>query len=163
MTRKALRAIPREPIGFVDYLDNDGIELDKPIRIEVAVTVKGGDIEFDFEGHQPAGQGAAQLRAVRLAGGGVLRRARAHRPHHPDQRRLLPADQAAPAEGHDRQSAGAGAVNARTSTIKRITGCMIGALAQILPERVPAASAGELLVLPSAAATEAAAATSSAS
>ncbi|MGE5149524.1 MAG: hydantoinase B/oxoprolinase family protein, partial [Rhodospirillaceae bacterium] len=28
-----------------------------------------------------------------------------------------------------------------------ITGCMIGALAQILPERVPAASAGELLVI----------------
>src|SRR6185295_17455780 len=38
-------------------------------------------------------------------------------------------------------------VNARTSTIKRITGCMIGALAQILPERVPVASAGELLVI----------------
>ena len=34
-------------------------------------------------------------------------------------------------EGLDRQSAGAGAVNARTSTIKRITGCMIGAFAQI--------------------------------
>jgi N-methylhydantoinase B/oxoprolinase/acetone carboxylase alpha subunit len=38
-------------------------------------------------------------------------------------------------------------VNARTSTIKRITGCMIGALAQVMPEKVPAASAGELLVL----------------
>src|SRR6202000_1750708 len=33
------------------------------------------------------------------------------------------------------------------STIKRITGCMIGALSQILPDRVPAASAGELLVI----------------
>ena len=38
-------------------------------------------------------------------------------------------------------------VNARTSTIKRITGCIIGALAEVLPERVPARSAGELLVL----------------
>src|SRR6185437_15450904 len=38
-------------------------------------------------------------------------------------------------------------VNARTSTIKRIAGCMIGALAPVLPERVPAAAAGELLVL----------------
>ena len=47
--------------------------------------------------HEPAGEGTAQLRAVGLAGGGVLRRARAHRPHHPDQRRLLPADQVAPA------------------------------------------------------------------
>ena len=100
------RAIPEGTYRFVDYLDNDGIELDKPIRIEVAVTVKGGDIEFDFEGTSPQVQGAAQLRAVRFAGRGVLRRARPHRPHHPDQRRLLPADQAAPAQGHDRQSAG---------------------------------------------------------
>ena len=53
MTRKALRAIPEGTYRYVDYLDNDGIELDKPIRIEVAVTVKGGDIEFDFAGTSP--------------------------------------------------------------------------------------------------------------
>ncbi len=38
-------------------------------------------------------------------------------------------------------------VNARTSTIKRIAGLSIGALAPVMPERAPAASAGELLVL----------------
>jgi N-methylhydantoinase B/oxoprolinase/acetone carboxylase alpha subunit len=38
-------------------------------------------------------------------------------------------------------------VNARTATIKRITGCMIGALAPVMPGKVPAAPAGELLVL----------------
>ena len=38
-------------------------------------------------------------------------------------------------------------VNARTATIKRITGCMIGALSQVVPQKVPAASAGELLVM----------------
>jgi N-methylhydantoinase B len=38
-------------------------------------------------------------------------------------------------------------VNARTSTIKRIAGCMIGALAPMMPGKAPAASAGELLVL----------------
>ena len=37
---------------------------------------KSGDIEFDFDRHQPAGARAVQLRAVRLAGGGVLRGAR---------------------------------------------------------------------------------------
>jgi hypothetical protein len=55
--------------------------------------------------HQSASEGAAQLRAVRFAGSGVLRRARTHRLHHPDQRRLLPADQVAPAQRHHRQSA----------------------------------------------------------
>ncbi|MFO1158725.1 MAG: hydantoinase B/oxoprolinase family protein [Reyranellaceae bacterium] len=38
-------------------------------------------------------------------------------------------------------------VNARTATIKRITGCILGALKEVLPERVPADSSGELVVL----------------
>ena len=146
MTRKALSAIPEGTYRFVDYLDNDGIELDKPIRIEVAVTVKGGDIEFDFEGTSPQVKGplncvpsgslAAACFAVRAltdptipTNGGCFR---------PIKLRLPKGTIVNPQEP--------AAVNARTSTIKRITGCMIGALAQILPERVPAASAGELLV-----------------
>jgi N-methylhydantoinase B len=147
MTRKALSAIPEGTYRFVDYLDNDGIELDKPIRIEVAVTVKGGDIEFDFEGTSPQVKGplncvpsgslAAACYAVRAltdstipTNGGCFR---------PIKLRLPQGTIVNPQEP--------AAVNARTSTIKRITGCMIGALAQILPERVPAASAGELLVI----------------
>jgi N-methylhydantoinase B/oxoprolinase/acetone carboxylase alpha subunit len=39
------------------------------------------------------------------------------------------------------------AVNARTSTIKRIAGSIIAALAEVLPDRVPAPSAGEMLML----------------
>ena len=38
-------------------------------------------------------------------------------------------------------------VNARTSTIKRIAGVIVGALAPVMPDKAPAASAGELLVL----------------
>jgi N-methylhydantoinase B len=38
-------------------------------------------------------------------------------------------------------------VNSRTATIKRITGCILGALKEVLPERVPADSSGELVVL----------------
>ena len=38
-------------------------------------------------------------------------------------------------------------VNSRTATIKRITGCILGALKDVLPERVPADSSGELVAL----------------
>src|SRR5262249_20841055 len=38
-------------------------------------------------------------------------------------------------------------VNSRTATIKRITGTILAALAQAVPDRVPADSSGELLVL----------------
>jgi N-methylhydantoinase B len=38
-------------------------------------------------------------------------------------------------------------VNSRTATIKRITGCILGALKDVLPDRIPADSGGELLIL----------------
>ena len=54
MTREALRQIPEGTYRYVDYLDNDGIELDKPVRIEVAATVREGTIEFDLTGTDPS-------------------------------------------------------------------------------------------------------------
>ena len=147
MTRAALRAIPPGTYRFVDYLDNDGIELERQIRIEVAVTVKDGDIEFDFAGTSaqvkgplncvPSGSLAAACFAVRAltdsaipTNGGCFRPVTLKLP----KGSLVNPEAPAP-------------VNARTSTIKRITGCMIGALAPVLPGKVPAAAAGELLVM----------------
>jgi N-methylhydantoinase B/oxoprolinase/acetone carboxylase alpha subunit len=57
MTRKALTAIPEGTYRYVDYLDNDGIVLDQRVRIEVAVTVRDGNIDFDFEGTSPQVKG----------------------------------------------------------------------------------------------------------
>ena len=147
MTRKALRAIPDGVYRSVDYLDNDGIELEKPIRIEVAAIVKDGTITFDFEGTSPQVRGplncvpsgslAAACFAVRAltdpripTNGGCFRPLALKLP----KGSIVNPEEPAP-------------VNARTATIKRITTCMIGALAPVLPRKVPAASAGELLVL----------------
>jgi N-methylhydantoinase B len=147
MTRKALRAIPEGIYRSVDYLDNDGIDLKTPIRIAVAAIVRDGAITFDFEGTSaqvrgplncvPSGSLAAACFAVRAltdpripTNGGCFR---------PVTLRLPKGSIVNPQEPAP--------VNARTSTIKRITTCMIGALAPVLPNKVPAASAGELLVL----------------
>jgi N-methylhydantoinase B/oxoprolinase/acetone carboxylase alpha subunit len=147
MTRKAIRAIPEGVYRSVDYLDNDGIDLDQPIRIEVAAIVKDGTITFDFEGTSPQVRGplncvpsgslAAACFAVRAltdpripTNGGCFR---------PVELRLPKGTVVNPEEPAP--------VNARTSTIKRITTCMIGALAPVLPDMIPAASAGELLVM----------------
>ncbi|HVM78447.1 MAG TPA: hydantoinase B/oxoprolinase family protein [Stellaceae bacterium] len=147
MTRKAIRAIPDGVYRCVDYLDNDGIDLDKPIRIEVAAIVKDGTITFDFEGTSPQVRGplncvpsgslAAACFAVRAltdpripTNGGCFRPVELRLP----KGTIVNPEEPAP-------------VNARTSTIKRITTCMIGALAPVLPDKVPASSAGELLVL----------------
>ena len=147
MTRKALRAIPEGTYRSVDYLDNDGIDLETPIRIEVAAIVKDGGITFDFEGTSPQVRGplncvpsgslAAACFAVRAltdpripTNGGCFRPLALKLP----KGSIVNPEEPAP-------------VNARTATIKRITTCMIGALAPVLPSKVPAASAGELLVL----------------
>jgi N-methylhydantoinase B/oxoprolinase/acetone carboxylase alpha subunit len=147
LTRAALARIPPGTYRYVDWLDNDGIELDKPIRIEIAATVGNGAIEFDFAGTSaqvkgpmncvPSGSLAAACWAVRAltdpdipTNGGCFR---------PISLKLPPGTIVNPQEPAP--------VNARTATIKRIAGCMVGALAPLLPDKAPAAAAGELLVL----------------
>ena len=148
MTRKALAALPAGTYHYVDFLDNDGIDLDRRIRIEVAVTLDGkGDVSFDFEGTSPQVRGplnivpsgvhSAAFYGVRAitdpaipTNGGCFRPVTVKLP----PRSLVNPDAPAP-------------VNGRTPVMKRIASCIVGALAQVLPERFPAASAASVLVL----------------
>ncbi len=57
MTRQAIRKLPQGTFNYVDHLDNDGVELDKRVRIEVSVTVEGDNITFDFTGTSPQTKG----------------------------------------------------------------------------------------------------------
>lgn len=147
MTRAALARLPRGTFRYVDWLDNDGVELDRPIRIEVAATVGDGTIHFDFTGTSPqvrgplncvpSGAEAAAYYAVRAltdptipTNGGCFRPVSLHVP----RGSLLNPIEPAP-------------VNARTATVKRVCSCLIGALAQVIPDRLPAPPAGLSLVM----------------
>jgi N-methylhydantoinase B len=147
MTRDALRAIPEGTWRAVDFLDNDGIDLEARIRIEVAVTLRDGAITVDFAGSSPQVRGpfnvvpsgslAASCYAVRAitdptipTNGGCFR---------PIALKLPEGSIVNPREP--------AAVNSRTATIKRITGTILAALAEAVPDRMPADNAGELLVL----------------
>jgi N-methylhydantoinase B/oxoprolinase/acetone carboxylase alpha subunit len=147
MTRRALAAIPAGVYRFVDHLDNDGIDMDRRVRIEVAVSVAEGAIEFDFTGTSaqvkgpmncvPSGSLAAACFAVRaLTDPGIPTNGGCFRPI----TMKLPAGSLV----NPREPA---PVNARTSTIKMITNAMISALAPVLKARVPAGNSGELLVM----------------
>jgi N-methylhydantoinase B len=52
-TRAALSAIPAGTYGAVAHFDNDGIDLDRPVRVEMAVTVGDGTMTVDFTGSSP--------------------------------------------------------------------------------------------------------------
>lgn len=147
MTRQALAKIPEGTYRFADFLDNDGIDLDKPIRIEVAVTVKDRAMHIDFTGTSaqvrgplncvPSGSLAAACFAIRaLTDPSIPTNAGCFRPislHLPEGSLVNPVEPAP--------------VNARTSTIKRITGTILAALAPVMGDRLPAASAGQMLIV----------------
>ena len=139
MTRAALRAIPEGTYRYVDYLDNDGIDLDKPVRIEVAVTVRDGTIEFDLAGTDPqlkgplncvpSGSQAAAYFAVRVltdatipTNGGCFRPVTLKLPE-----RLARRIRKSP-----RRSTRAPPRSSASPT------CMVSALADVLPDRVRA-------------------------
>jgi N-methylhydantoinase B len=147
LTRSAIREIPDGTYRYADYLDNDGIDLETPVRIEVAVTIDGDGMHCDFEGTSPqtrgpfnavpSGSQAAAYYAVRAltdpsipTNGGCFRPVSLSLP----EGSLVNPVEPAP-------------VNSRTATLKRIASVIVGALKNALPRKVPADSAGELLVL----------------
>jgi N-methylhydantoinase B len=52
-TRAALSRIPPGVYRAVGHSDNDGITLDRPIRLEMAITVSDGAMTIDFTGSSP--------------------------------------------------------------------------------------------------------------
>jgi len=146
-TRRALKQIPEGTYHYVDWLDNDGIDLDRRVRIEVAVTIKDGTLHVDFTGTSQqvrgpfncvrSGSQAAAYFAVRaLTDPSIPTNAGCFRPVtlNLPQGSLVNPTEPAP-------------VGSRTATIKRITGAILAAFKEVLPDHIPADSGGELLVL----------------
>jgi len=147
MTRDALKKLPQGTFTYCDYLDNDGIDLDQRIKIQVAVTIKDGEVEFDFAGTSPQVKGPLNIvpsgvyssacygvRAITdpsiPTNGGCFR---------PVKVKLPEGSLVNPREGAP--------VNGRTHPMKRLASCIVGALAQALPDRFAAPAAASLLVL----------------
>ena len=147
MTVEALRRLPEGTFKYVDWLDNDGVDLDRRVKVEVAVTISDGKIHFDLTGTNaqvrgpincvPSGAQAAAYYVTRALTG-------THIPTNGGC--FVPVSLHLP-EGtivNPRQPA---AVNARTPTIKRLCGAFIASLAEAIPEIAPASSAGLSLMM----------------
>jgi N-methylhydantoinase B len=147
LTRAALRQIPEGTYRYVDFSDNDGIELDKNIRFEVTVTVKDGSFHCDFTGSSPQVRGpfnsapsgalAAACYVVRtVTDPGIPTNEGCFRPISLELPKGSVVNPREPAP-----------VNSRAATIKRITGCILGALKDVVPDKVSADSSGEMVAL----------------
>jgi N-methylhydantoinase B len=138
--RSYIEEIPDGTYSFADSLDNDGLD-DRALAVEVQITVTGSDMAIDFSGTSPTARGPMNLARnstismcnVSLKhifpdvpiNGGTFRPVKVTVP----DGTLLAAEYPAPVSGY-------------LETAGRVLDVMFGALAQALPERVPAAPFG---------------------
>jgi N-methylhydantoinase B len=60
--RAAIKALPDGEASAEGFMDNDGVELDRPVRFAVTVQVKKGEITFDFTKADRQAKGPMNLR-----------------------------------------------------------------------------------------------------
>ena len=76
--RKTLRAaLARLPEGSHEaegFLDSDGVDRDKPVRLHVRATVRNGAMTIDLTGCDRQRRGPINLRPALVDGSGVPRR-----------------------------------------------------------------------------------------
>jgi len=142
LTRAALEKLPDGEWSFEDWIDDDGIDYGQPIRLFLTLRKKGGHVIVDWTGTHPQVKGAINntlsytkaasytgVRSVLPQGipnnEGVFRAIEVICPPGTVGNGVLPA-----------------ACAARGLTGFRMTDCMFGALAMMLPDKVKAAGDG---------------------
>ncbi|MEC8773830.1 MAG: hydantoinase B/oxoprolinase family protein [Pseudomonadota bacterium] len=142
LTRAAVKELPDGEYEFEDWIDDDGIDIDQPIRLFVKITKRGDSMLVDWTGSSDQVKGAinntlsftkaASYTGIRsiLPDGipnneGVFRVINVTAPPGTIANNVLPA-----------------ACAARGLTGFRMVDCIFGALAKMLPDKVCAASDG---------------------
>ena len=140
--RSYIAEIPDGTYAFEDHIDNDGID-DKPLKVSLAVTVKGSDMHFDFTGTSHTSKGPVNLSenttksscyvAMKHLFPEVPVNGGAFRPAH----FTLPPGTILSAEYPT-------AVGGYLEPLGRVIDVVFGALVQAIPERTPAAPFGTI-------------------
>src|SRR6266481_1419515 len=147
LTRAQIADIPDGDYAFEDWLDDDGVDIGKPVKIAVTLRVRGSAMTFDFTGSDPQVRGpfnsvpastmSAVYYAVRAISDASI----------PNNGGCFRAVDAVLPEGTIVNPRPPAPVSCRTATIKRIADTILGALVAARPGKMPAASSGTLLVM----------------
>ncbi|WP_374441355.1 hydantoinase B/oxoprolinase family protein [Stella sp.] len=139
-TRAEIAKLPKGTWHFVDHLDNDGISPD-PIRFEVTLTIAGEEITIDFTGTAPQVKGAINcVYPFTLSTALACVRSMVDLSIPNNAGYFRPIRVIAP-EGTIVNPRAPAAVAARGITGIRIADTIFGALAQAVPDRIPACGA----------------------
>jgi len=144
LAQAALADIPDGTYRFGDVMDDDGLG-QRDIAIKAAVQVQGGRIHVDFTGTAPQTPGNINC-PLSVAAAGVYYVFRclmpAHTPACAGSFRSITLHAPEGCLVNARRPAAVAAGNVETST--RVVDVIMGALAQAVPERIPAASHGSM-------------------
>jgi N-methylhydantoinase B/oxoprolinase/acetone carboxylase alpha subunit len=144
VTRAMLREIPDGEYRFEDFLDNDGITED-PVRIAVAVRIGGDRAEVDFTGSSAQVAGSVNANyAIAVSAAMYCFRCLIEADVPYNAGLLRPIRVIAPERSVVNAGPPAAMAAGNVETSQRITDTILGALAQALPDRIPAASSGTM-------------------
>jgi N-methylhydantoinase B len=139
--RAAIAGLPDGVYRFTDALDGDGVR-PGAIPIAVAITVQGDRIHLDFTGSGPQGPGDLNVVWLALLATVYYALKAALDPAIPANGGFYRAIEVAAPEGSIVNARPPAAVGWRTQTCQRIADVVFGALAPVLPDRIPAAGNG---------------------
>ena len=144
LTRAAIGRIPDGSYRYLDYMDDDGIS-DQPVPIEVLITIDGDEMAVDFTGTSPQRPGcinaplavtvSAVLYVVHCVVGTEVPA---------NQGCLRPVRITTPAASLLNPEPQHGVAGGNVETSQRICDVLLAALAQALPQLIPASSQGTM-------------------
>jgi len=142
LTRAALADLPDGQWSFEDWIDDDGVDYGKPIRLFVTITKTGDSMLVDWTGTAPQVKGAINntLSYTKAAAYTGIRSVLP--PGIPNNEGVFRAIEVICPPGTVGNGILPAACAARGLTGFRMTDCMFGALAMMLPDKVKAAGDG---------------------
>ena len=142
MTKAALRQLPDGEYDFEDWIDDDGVDFGKPIRLFVTVRKSGDRIAFDWAGSAPQVKGAINA-TLSVTAATSFTAIRSILPSDiPNNDGTFRAVEVTAPRGSIANMELPGACAARGLTGFRMLDCAFGALAKMAPDKVCAASDG---------------------
>lgn len=141
LTREEIRSWPKGTFTFTDYIDDDGLSED-PIPIRVTLTVHDEHVSVDYAGSSPQVRAAINSTKSYTNSCTYLSVRCALKGDIPNNEGVFRCVEISVPEGSVLNPKEPAAVAARALTGYRVFDAMLGALAQVVPDRIPAAGEG---------------------
>jgi N-methylhydantoinase B len=144
LTRELLAELPAGTYRFSDQMDDDGVTSD-PAVIKVAITIEGGKAQVDFAGTSEQRQGSINaVYAIALSAVYYAFRCLLSSDVPSNSGSMKPIEVLAPEGSLVNASSPAAVAGGNVETSQRIVDVLLGALSQVFPDQIPAASQGTM-------------------